>query len=119
MNKSSSGVLGRNILGNIGSTDFNASSVKNNIVKDSNISNVNLPFSLRKCASNGFLASTDDSSDRDDCRSVSHRGDSDDIQSHKLTSSNSKRLNSLGKSPINKFKLNLFATDKTCKENVE
>jgi len=116
MNKSSSGVLGRNILGNIGSTDINASSAKNNIVKESNISNVNLPFSLRKCASNGFLASTDDSSDRDDCRSVSHRGENDD---HKLTSSNSKRLNSLGKSPINKFKLNLFATDKTCKENVE
>ena len=115
MNKSSSGVLGRNILGNLGSSGANSASAKNNIVKDGTLSNINIPLSLRKCASNGFLASTDDSSDRDDCKSVSHRGDEDQ---NKLNS-NSKRLNSLGKSPINKFKLNLFSEDKTCKENVE
>jgi len=34
-------------------------------------------------------------------------------------SSNSKRLNSLGKSPASKFKLNLFSEDKNCKENIE
>jgi len=74
MNKSSSGVLGRNILGHVGSSSTNARSARNNIVKDNPISNINIPLSLRKCASNGFLASTDDSDYRDDCQSVSQRG---------------------------------------------
>jgi len=99
MNKSGTGVLGRNILGNLNSSSRGTS-------------NINIPLSLRKCASNGFLT-PDDAEDRDECNSVSQR-DNEDFNK----SSNSKRLSTLGKSP-NKFKYNLFSEDKSYKENDE
>lgn len=104
----------KTVIKDIMTKNIVSSAVSKNILQSAK-GNINIPLSLRKCNSNGQLSNNYDSNtDRCD-ESVSNY---DDSEQNPKVNSNSKRISSLGKSPLNKFKLNLFS-DNDVKENME